>query len=51
MTQPKKSKYGMVQLPKDVHERLRDYCKHNGFVIGGFLAALIRQSLANNQKK
>jgi hypothetical protein len=51
MTQPKKNKYGMVQLPQDVHERLRDYCKHNGFVIGGFLAALIRQSLANNQKR
>ena len=49
MTQPKK--YGMVQLPEDVHARLRDFCKHNGFVIGGFLAALIRQSLANNQKK
>ena len=51
MTQPKKSKYGMVQIPSDVHERLRDYCKHHGFVIGGFLAALIRQSLANNQKR
>ena len=50
MTQSKKQ-YGMVQIPADVHERLRDYCKHNGFVIGGYLAALIRQSLANNQKK
>jgi len=51
MIQTNKSKYGMVQIPADVHERLRDYCKQHGFVIGGFLAALIRQSLANNQKR
>lgn len=50
MTQLKK-RYGMVQIPADVHERLRDFCQHHGFVIGGFLAALIRQSLANKQKK
>jgi hypothetical protein len=45
MTQQKKSKYGMVQLPQDVHERLRDYCKTHGFNIGGFVAALVRQAI------
>jgi hypothetical protein len=47
----KKKQYGMVQLPEDVHQRLRDFCKEHGFQIGGFVAALIRQSLANNERK
>jgi len=41
----KKKKYGMVQLPADVHERLRDYCQKYGFNIGGFVAALVRQAI------
>lgn len=41
-------KYGMIQLPADVHERLRDYCKHHGFNIGGFVAALVRQAIHKN---
>ena len=45
MTQPKKSKYGMVQLPEDVHARLRDYCKKYGYSISGFVAALVRQAI------
>lgn len=44
MTQPKKQ-YGMIQIPADVHERLRDYCKKHGFVIGGFVASLVRQAI------
>ena len=45
MTQPKKNKYGMVQLPEDVHKRLKEYCNKHGFVIGGFVAALVRQAI------
>lgn len=42
-------KYGMIQIPADVHERLRDFCKQYGFQMGGFTAALIRQALHNKQ--
>ena len=47
----KKKQYGMVQIPADVHERLRDFCKARGFNIGGYLASLVRQSLANNERQ
>jgi hypothetical protein len=43
MKQP--NKYGMVQIPEDVHKRLKEYCNKHGFVIGGFVAALIRQAI------
>ena len=50
--QPKQpKKYAMLQLPADVHERLKEYCSHRGFILSGFVAALIRQALANNEKK
>lgn len=42
-------KYGMIQIPADVHERFRDFCKHHGFQMGGFTAALIRQAIHNRQ--
>ena len=48
-TQPKK--YAMLQLPADVHERLKVYCNKHGFILSGFVAALIRQALANNERK
>ena len=38
-------KYGMVQLPEDVHARLKVYCDKYGFKIGSFVAALVRQAI------
>jgi hypothetical protein len=52
MTQPKQpKKYAMLQLPADVHERLKVYCNKHGFILSGFVAGLIRQALANNDRK
>jgi len=44
-TQQKKSKYGMVQLPEDVHFRLKAYCDKYGYTLSGFVSALIRQAI------
>lgn len=38
-------KYSMVQLDAELHKALKEYCKHHGFQIKGFIQALIRQSL------
>lgn len=47
----KEKKYAMVQLDADLHKALKNYCNQHGFMIKGFLQALIRQALANNKKK
>jgi len=46
-----KPNYAMLQLPKEIHTALKQYCAHHGFNMSGFVAALIRQALANNKKK
>ena len=46
-----KSDYKMLQLPKEIHTALKEYCSHHNFVMSGFVAALIRQAIANNKKK
>ena len=49
MTQPKQpkqpKKYAMLQLPADVHERLKVYCDKYGYTLSGFVSALIRQAI------
>ena len=45
-----KSDYAMLQLPKEVHTALKQYCAHHGFNMSGFVSALIRQSIANKKK-
>lgn len=44
-------KYKLLQLPENVHTALKQYCNHHGFLMSGFVSALIRQALANNKKK
>lgn len=46
-----KPNYAMMQLPKEIHTALKEYCAHHGFNMSGFVAALIRQALANNKRK
>jgi len=36
-------KYGMVQLPAQVHKDLKDYCIKHGFKISALLANIIKQ--------
>ena len=46
-----KSYYMMVQMDAELHRYLKDYCKHHGFSMAGFVAACVRQALKNNKKK
>jgi hypothetical protein len=43
--------YAMLQLDKNIHDALKVYCKEHGFMLKGFVQALIRQALSNNKKK
>jgi hypothetical protein len=43
--------YKMLQLDENIHKALKDYCKHHGFQLKGFVQALIRQALKNNKTK
>lgn len=45
-TKPKK-KFAMVQLDKEIHKGLKEYCDHHGFKMKGFIQALIRQAIKN----
>ena len=47
MLQKKKPKqqYAMVQLDKELHTALKQYCDHHGFKLKGFIQALIRQAI------
>lgn len=40
-----KKTYKMLQLDEEIHKALKDYCKHHGFQMKGFVQALIRQAL------
>jgi len=33
-----------------LHKYLKDYCQYHGFSMAGFVAALVRQALANNKR-
>lgn len=46
-----KRDYAMMQLPKEIHTALKEYCAHHNFVMSGFVASLIRQALAKNKRK
>jgi len=53
MLQKKKPKpeYRMLQLDKNIHDALKQYCKHHGFMMKGFVQALIRQAIKDNKKR
>jgi hypothetical protein len=42
MIKPRK-KYGMVQIPVESYEMLKEYANHHGFMIGGLLSSIIKQ--------
>lgn len=43
-------KYALVQLPADVHQKLKAYCKHMGFNMSGFVSNLIRKEIKGKSK-
>jgi hypothetical protein len=46
-----KEDYKMVQMDAELHKYLKEYCQRHGFSMSGFVAALVRQALANNKNK
>lgn len=38
-------KYALVQLPADVHQKLKEYCKHHGYNMSGYVSNLIRRDI------
>jgi hypothetical protein len=42
-------KYSMLQLDADLHKALKQYCKYHGFLMKGFVQALIRQALKDRK--
>jgi len=43
--QKPKKEYKMLQLDNDLHQALKRYCNHHGFMMKGFVQALIRQAI------
>jgi hypothetical protein len=43
MENKKEKKYGMVQLPAEVHKDLKEYADKHGFKISALLANIIKQ--------
>lgn len=46
-----KEDYKMIQMDAELHRYLKDYCKLHGFSMSGFIASLVRQALANNNRR
>lgn len=49
-TKPKKE-YSMLQLDKNIHEALKQYCSHHGFIMKSFVQSLIRQAIKDNKSR
>lgn len=41
----KKPEYAMLQLPKETHNLLKEYCKHHSFIMSSFVSNLINKSI------
>ena len=41
----KERKTAMLQIPIEVHEMLKEYCKDKGFFMGGLVSTLIKQHI------
>lgn len=37
--------YGMVQIPRDAYNELKDFCNKNGLLMGQLVAKLIRKEI------
>lgn len=41
-----KTKYTTIQIKKETHELLQDYCKEHGFKLSGLVESLIKQRVS-----
>ena len=40
-------KYTTIQIKKETHELLQDYCKEHGYKLSGLVESLIKQRVGN----
>ena len=41
----KERKTAMLQIPIEVHQMLKEFCKERGFMMGALVSALIKQHI------
>jgi len=46
----KEKRYGLIQIPIEVHEELKKYCDKYGFKIGHLTANIIKKYIKSNEK-
>ena len=44
-------KYALIQLPADVHAKLKEYCNKHGFKIGAYVANIIKKEIKLKQNE
>jgi len=40
-----RAKSAFITVPKDVHEKLKEYCSHHGYVMSRFVSNLIKKNI------
>ena len=45
MDKKERAVYSMLQIPKEVHTQLKEYCNKHGFVMGHFVSNLIKKAI------
>jgi len=46
----KSDRYAMLQLPKEVHTALKDYCDERGYKMSRFVSNLIKEKIRTTTK-
>jgi len=46
----KSERYAMLQLPKEVHTALKDYCDERGYKMSRFVSNLIKEKIRTSTK-
>jgi hypothetical protein len=46
----KSERYAMLQLPKEVHTALKDYCDERGYKMSRFVSNLIKEKIRTTSK-
>jgi hypothetical protein len=47
----KSERYAMLQLPKEVHTALKDYCDERGYKMSRFVSNLIKDKIRTTNKQ
>jgi len=48
--EPSMKEYKMIQMEKELHQELKEYCKKHGYRISGLVESLVKQKLDSFDK-